>query len=88
MFTDRDSRLLGNVNCGFFETLDVFDSIENWDENGDPGFENSVELSHPLNHPRLLLRHEHDDRVQRSVVSPTNRRSLGQSRAELFLAEN
>ena len=76
MFTDRDSRLLGNVNCGFFETLDVFNSIENWDENGDPGFENSVELSHPLNHPRLLLRHEHDDGVEGSALARMNLRNL------------
>ncbi len=38
LLTNSDSWLLGNVNRDFFETLNVFDSIENRNENVDSGF--------------------------------------------------
>ena len=87
-FTNSDGGLLRNIDGYFFETLNIFDPVKDGDEDVDSGLESSVELSHPFDDPGLLLRHKHDDSVQRGIVAPSDWGSLRQRSAELFLTED
>ncbi|KAI6748095.1 hypothetical protein HG531_008637 [Fusarium graminearum] len=74
-----DSTLARDLNGDFLETLDVCDSIDKGHEDSQTRFENAVELSHTLNNPSRLLRHEPNHRVGRESrlgkVRGHNRRS-------------
>jgi len=58
-----DGRLRGDFHGGFFQRLDVCDSVEYGEEDGDAGFEDAVEFAHAFDDPGGLLGHEADDGV-------------------------
>ena len=44
--------------------------------------------AHPLHHPGLLLRHEHNHRVEGSAVLPSDWGALWDGGAELLMTEH
>ena len=86
--TYRDCGLLRDVDRDFLQALNILDLVEHRDEDVQSGFEDPVVLSHPLDDPGLLVRHEHDDRVEGGAVLPAHRGSLWNCRAELLMPKD
>lgn len=53
--------LAGNLDSNFLQALDISNAVEEWHQDLETGLECSMETTHALNDPGLLLRHKFDD---------------------------